>query len=331
MLKFGHIESLYLLFIIPLIILFVILYYKWKNRKLKLFSSENLISNLSKDQSRNREIIKYSLKILSIFFLIIAISNPKLGTNMEKIKRKGIEIVIALDLSQSMLCEDIKPNRLIRAKQAISKLIDNLKGDKIGLVIFAGEAFIQLPITTDYSAAKMFLSTVNTKTINKQGTNLSSAIEKSLMSFDFNNEYKKSIIIITDGEDHEPGAIESVKTAVKKGVFIHTLSIGEKNGGLIPIQKNKGYKKDNEGNTIVTKPNFDFLSEIARQGNGKNINANNSEIGLTKLFHEINKLEKKEISDFNFTKYADRFQIFLFISFMFMLIDLLILNRNTIK
>ena len=203
------------------------------------------------------------------------------------------EIVIALDLSNSMLCEDIKPNRLLRSKQVISELIDNLEGERIGLVIFAGEAYIRLPITSDYSAAKMFLSTINIRSIKTQGTNLSEAIQQSVKCFNFENEYNKSIIIITDGEDHEKGAITEANKAAEKGLFIHTLAIGSENGGPIPFSKGRGYRKDREGNIIVTKPNFVFLSELANIGNGININANNSKVGLKQLFNEISKTEKE--------------------------------------
>ena len=246
-------------------------------------------------------------------------------------KREGIEIVIAIDLSNSMLCEDIKPNRLLRSKQAINKLIDQLEGDRIGIVIFAGESYTQLPITSDYSAAKMILSNINTKSINTQGTNIAKAIRQSVKSFNFENEYNKSIIIITDGEDHEEGAITEANKAAEKGVFIHTLAIGSENGGPIPLSKGRGYKKDREGNTIVTKPNFVFLSELALAGNGININANNSDLGLTTLFNEISKIEKKEISSLIFTDYTHRFQLFLFISLFFFMLNLIISEKQNLS
>ena len=326
MIKFGHIEYLFLLGLIPVLILFIFLFRRWKRKTSLKFTSENLQNKLYTRKSDIRENLKYILRILAVFFLILGLSNPKIGINLEEVKRDGIEMVIALDLSNSMLCEDIKPNRLLRSKQAISELIDNLEGDRIGLVVFAGEAYTQLPITSDYSAAKMFLSTINTNTIKTQGTNLSAAIQKSVKSFNFENEFNKSIIIITDGEDHEEGALDEARLAAEKGIFIHTLSIGDENGGPIPRTRGKGFKKDREGNIIVTKPNFVFLSELANIGNGININANNSEIGLKQLFNEISKIEKKEISDMKFTDYSDRFQWFLFVSLFLFLLDLSILN-----
>ena len=333
MIKFGQIEYLYLLACIPILILLLLFYTRWQNKNLSRFSTPNLRNELSLNKSYVRRNIKYILRVSSILFLIIGISNPKIGTNIKEIKRKGIEIVIALDVSNSMLCEDIKPNRLSRSIQAISGLIDKLEGDKIGLVIFAGESYTQLPITSDYAAAKMFLSTISTNSIKKQGTSISRAIEQSMISFDFNNEYNKSIIILTDGEDHEDGALDSAREAAKQGVFIHTLSIGEEGGGPIPISNKRGqktgeFKKDVDGNIIVTKPNIIFLTELANTGNGININGNNSNIGLRKLFNEISKIEKKEISDSIFTDYTDRFQIFLFISIILLMLDLIIIGKK---
>jgi len=336
MIKFEHIEYLYLLFCIPVVIIFILIYVRWQKRAASIFADNKMMEGLSKSKSIRRRNIKYLFTIIILLFIIFGLSNPKVGSNLEEVKREGIEIVIALDLSNSMLCEDIKPNRLSRAKQAISDLIDKLDGDKIGLVVFAGDAFIQLPITSDYSAAKMFLSTINTRTIKTQGTDFSLAIEKSVSCFNLQNEFNKSIIIITDGENNEQGAIESAQLATEKGVFIHTLSVGLEKGGPIPIINARGnktgkYKTDNKGNTIVTKPNYRFLSELANNGNGKNINTNNSRLGLTELFEEINKMEKKEVSSFVFTNYTSRFQWFLAIAFFLIILDFIILGKKNKK
>ena len=331
MIQFEHIEHLYYLFLIPITIILYYLNNNWIKKNRLKFSSQNLINKLIRNNSVQRKKIKNILQLIAMTSLIIGISNPKIGTNIEEIKREGIEIIIALDLSNSMLCEDIKPNRLTRSKQAISNLIDQLEGDKIGLVIFAGEAYTQLPITSDYSAAKMFLENVNTQTIKNQGTNIGDAIHRSLNSFNYTNDFNKSIIIITDGEDHEEDAFKKSKEALEKGVYIHTLAVGEKGGGPIPLLNKKGFKKDRDGNIIVSKPNFDFLSELANSANGININANNSEIGLKKLFDEINKIEKKEISDMIFTDYKDRFPFFLAISLILFMINLCINEHSNEK
>ena len=251
---------------------------------------------------------------------------------MEEVKREGVDLIIAIDLSNSMLAEDIKPNRLERAKQAISKLIDNLEGDRIGLIVFAGEAYVQLPITTDYSAAKLFLATVNTDIVPTQGTEIAKAIDLSIKSFDIENGQNKAIIIITDGENHDEEAIKSAEKANEVGIFVHTLGMGLSIGAPIPIYNQNriqtGYRKDKEGNTVVSKLNENLLMQIAKAGKGTYVRANNSESGLPTLFTEINKMEKKEIGTMIFTEYKDRFQWFMGLALLFLILDLMLLPRE---
>lgn len=332
MIQFGHIEHFFLLGLIPILILSIFLFRRWQRKNVLRFATKNLQNNLYLKKSDIRKKWKYILQILAVLFLILGLTNPQISETEKEMKRNGIEMIIALDLSNSMLCEDIEPNRLVRSKQAIEELIDSLEEDRIGLVVFANEAYTQLPITSDYSAAKMFLNTVNTETISNQGTNLSSAIQQSMMSFDFDNELNKSIIIITDGENHEEGALKEAQLAAEKGVFVYALSIGDTNGGLIPEINGKGYQQYN-GYNIVTQPNFDFLDKLALNGNGKHINANNSEFGLQQLFKEISEIEKKEIITSKYIDFTDRFQWFLFVSLFLFLLNLSILDikNNSIK
>ena len=315
MLKYEHIEYLNLLLGIPLLILAILLYSKWKKNALARFGDSELMNKLMHSFSKTRAKIKNTITVLIFIFLIIGISNPQIGTKMEEVKREGVDLMIAIDLSNSMMAEDIKPNRLERAKQAISKLIDNLGGDRIGLIVFAGEAYVQLPITTDYSAAKLFLSTVNTNIIATQGTEIAKAIDLSIKSFDIENGQNKAIIIITDGENHDEQAIESAKKASEIGVLVHTLGMGLRKGGPIPIYNQYGtqieYRKDKEGKTIISKLNENLLTQIANAGEGTYVRANNSKSGLSKLFAEINKMEKKEIGTVVFTEHKDRFQLFI--------------------
>ena len=240
--------------------------------------------------------------------------------------------MIAIDLSNSMMAEDIKPNRLERAKQAISRLIDKLEGDRIGLIVFAGEAYVQLPITTDYSAAKLFLSTLNTNIIPTQGTDIANAIDLSISSFNMQNGQDKAIIIITDGENHEKEAIESAKEAQKLGIYTHTLGMGLSKGGPIPIYnqygKRIGFRQDKNNKTIISVLNETLLQDIATAGKGTYVRANNSESGLSSLFAEINKMEKKEIGTMIFTEYKDRFQLFIGIAGILLLIDLILLYKK---
>ena len=332
MLKYEHIELLNLLYGIPIIIFGIIFYENWKKRAYKLFGEKQLVSKLTSSYSKRKALTKNILTILIFTFLIIGLSNPKIGTKMEEVKREGVDLIIAIDLSNSMMAEDIKPNRIERAKQAISKLIDNLKGDRIGLIVFAGEAYVQLPITTDYSAAKLFLSTVKTDIIPTQGTEIAKAINLSIESFDMENTQDKAIVIITDGESHDENAIENAKKANELGIIVHTLGMGLSKGGPIPIYNkygNKiGFRKNKEGNTIVSKLNEDLLMKIANAGDGTYVRANNSKTGLSTLFAEINKMEKKEIGTMVFTQYKDRFQLFISLALLFLILDLILLPRK---
>jgi Ca-activated chloride channel family protein len=332
MLRYEHIEYLNLLFGVPVLMLAILLYSKWKKNALALFGDRRLVNELMHSFSKDKSKIKNTLTVLIFILLIIGIANPQIGTKMEEVKREGVDLMIAIDLSNSMMAEDIKPNRLERAKQAISKLIDNLEGDRIGLIVFAGEAYVQLPITTDYSAAKLFLSTVNTNIVPIQGTKIAKAIDLSIESFDMENGQNKAIIIITDGESHDEKAIESAEKANELRVFVHTLGMGLSKGGPIPIYNQygnqTGYRQDKEGNTVVSKLNENLLMQIANAGKGIYVRANNSKSGLSTLLTEINKMEKKEIGTMVFTEYKDRFQLFIGLALLLLVLDLILLPRK---
>ena len=332
MLRYEHIEYLNFLFGIPVLIVAMLLYSRWKKKSLALFGDNRLVKELMHSFSKRRTQIKNILTIIIFILLIIGIANPQVGTKMEEVKREGVDLMIAIDLSNSMMAEDIKPNRLERAKLAISRLIDKLEGDRIGLIVFAGEAYVQLPITTDYSAAKLFLSTVSTNIVPTQGTEIAKAIDLSVQSFDMKNAQNKAIIIITDGESHDEKAIESTEKANELGIFIHTLGMGLSKGGPIPIYNKygnrTGYRKDRDGNTVVSKLNEKLLQKIANAGEGTYVRANNSKAGLSTLFAEINKMEKKEIGTMVFTEYKDRFQLFIGLALLLLLTDLVLLGRK---
>ena len=332
MLRYEHIEYLNFLFGIPVLIIAMLLYSKWKATALALFGDSRLIKELMHSFSKRRTQIKNILTILIFILLIIGIANPQVGTKMEEVKREGVDLMIAIDLSNSMMAEDIKPNRLERAKLAISRLIDKLEGDRIGLIVFAGEAYVQLPITTDYSAAKLFLSTVSTNIVPTQGTEIAKAIDLSIQSFDMENAQNKAIIIITDGESHDEKAIKSSEQANELGIFVHTLGMGLNKGGPIPIYNKygnrTGYRKDRNGKTIVSKLNEDLLQQISNAGKGTYVRANNSKAGLSTLFAEINKMDKKEIGTMVFTEYKDRFQLFIGLALLLLLTELILLARK---
>ena len=332
MLRYENSEWLFLLVLIPIIILVFILSVRWRKKAIGVFGQLKLVYKLMPMASEFKLRSKFILFAVAIASLIIGIANPQIGSKMEEVKREGVDLMIAIDLSNSMLAEDLQPNRLMRAKQSISKLIDRLDGDRIGLIVFAGDAYVQLPITTDYSAAKLFLSTINTNIVPTQGTAIGKAIELSIKSFDLQNAQNKAIIIITDGENHEDDAIKKAQEAEELGIFVHTIGMGSAEGGPIPVKNRYGtitsYQKDKEGNTIITALNEDMLKQIAQAGGGSYIRANSTQSGLNALFKEINKMEKKEIGSKVFTDYKDRFQWFIGLAIILLIIETLIKGRK---
>nr|NQU94044.1 VWA domain-containing protein [Bacteroidota bacterium] len=297
MLKFAEPGYFWGLLMIPVFIIVFVLFLAWKKRTLNRFGDSSLLLRLMPDKSRTKSTLKFMLLLFAYLLLIIGLANPQIGSKLEKIERKGIDLVIAIDVSNSMLAQDIKPSRLIRAKQAISKLVDKLKNDRIGIVVFAGNAYTQLPITTDYSAAKLFLSTVSTDIVPTQGTAIAQAIQLATDSFD-ENDHNKAIVIITDGEDHEGDAVEASKKATELGIHVYTIGMGLPEGGPIPTYDRNGnqvgFKKDLKNNTVITKLDETMLQQIASAGNGKYVRANNSQSGLSIIFDEIDNMEKTE-------------------------------------
>lgn len=329
--KFAEPVYFYGLLMIPVLIILFWLMLAWKKRAMKNFGESNLVSRLIPDVSRSKLHFKFILMLLAYIFIIVGLANPQIGSKLEKVERKGIDIVIAIDVSNSMLAEDIKPNRLQRARQAISKLVDELQNDRIGIVVFAGNAYTQLPITTDYSAAKLFLSTISTDIVPTQGTAIADAIDLSVKAFD-DNDHEKAIIIITDGEDHEGDAVEAARKATDKGIRVYTIGMGLPEGAPIPVyDKNgnqQGFKKDLNNNTVVTKLNETMLKQIADAGNGEYVRANNTQAGLGLIFDEINKLDKTEFESRVFSDYEDRFQYLIGIALALLLIEFIILERR---
>jgi Ca-activated chloride channel family protein len=313
---------------------FWVLHFLLMQRKRRIMSrigDPEVVSRLMGGVSDARKRIKFLFFSLAWASLVVGAADPQVGSRMENVKRKGIDMVIALDVSNSMLAEDIKPNRLERSRQAISRLIGKLEGDRLGMVVFAGKAYMQMPVTTDYAAARLMLSTVNTDLIPVQGTAIGDAIELASRSFD-ENDHQKAIIVITDGENHQGDAVEAAKKAAENGIIVYTIGMGLPDGGPIPVfqgGRQVGFKKDKQGNTIVTRLNDEMLSEIAAAGNGIYVRANNSRAGLDRVFKEINALEKSEIESRVFSDYEHRFQYFLALAVLFLLTELLISSRKS--
>jgi Ca-activated chloride channel family protein len=289
-----------------------------------------LVRQLIPYSSRRKRIAKVILFLLGFSSLIIALCNLQTGSKLTEVKRDGADIIVCLDVSNSMLAQDLIPNRLTRAKYALEKMIDLLEGDRLGLVIFAGEAYVQLPITTDYNAAKMFLESIGPGMVPVPGTNLADAIKKASESFSNDEGKNRAIILITDGENHESEAIEAADEAGKKGIMISTIGIGSQNGVPIPLIENgvvKGYRKDKEGQTVVTKLNADLLKTIAGKANGVFVQASQSDLGLGAVLDKIGELDKAQLESKMYTDYEDQFQWFLGLALILFFVEFLISER----
>ena len=320
-----------LLALIP--ILWVAYFYMryWQKRKQKSFSDAKLMKKIVAEQSGFKPFIKLVLLSLTILFLVLGLTNPKMGTKLETVKRKGVDIVFAIDVSKSMDAEDIAPSRLEKAKRLVSKIVDNLVSDRIGIIAYAGEAYPLLPITTDYAAGKIFLQNMNTDLVSSQGTAIDDAIQLASTYFD-DDDTNKILIIISDGEDHSEKAVEAAKEAQKNGVTIFSIGVGTRKGSVIPIKKNGnlyGYKKDKTGNTVITHLNDKILREIAQVTGGKYIDGTNTKQVVNYIADALKKMDKKEIETTKFSEYKDQFQWFLAAGLLFLILYLLVLERET--
>ena len=331
--RWEHPEALYGLAIVPVLWLVHILWAQWRKRARKQFGSGKAADQLSSTTTRSRHLYKTLWFTLGIFFLVVALANPQVGSKLETVKRKGVDIVFALDVSKSMLAEDVAPNRIEKSKQIIGKTLDALGSDRIGLVVYAGQAYPQLPITTDYSAARMLLRTVNTDIVPSQGTAISEAIGLADQYFSSGETTKNKVLfILSDGEDHEEGAIEAAKAAADKGIFIYTIGIGTPSGGPIP-EKRGGvtidFKKDESGRVVVTKLDREKLIEIAKNGGGSYIYGDRTEEVVEYVEETLNSMQREEIESKVFSEYKDQFPVFLVLALLCFLIDALLTERKS--
>ena len=331
--RFANPEYLYLLLLLPFMIAIFIINEFRKRNSLKKLGETNLINRLIPEISGIRPVIKFLFQLMALSAAVIMLARPQFGSRIEEVKKQGVEVIIALDVSNSMLAEDIQPNRLTRAKQAISRLVDNLENDKIGLIVFAGDAYTQIPVTTDYVSAKMFLSTINPEMVPKQGTAIGAAIDLASRSFTPGEGKSKALIIITDGENHEDDPVSAAGEATKTGIVIHTIGIGSAEGVPVPVTTGgrRDYLKDADGATVITKLDEEILKKIAMSAGGNYIRASNSNIGLDEIFNDIRKMKKEELESTMYTEYNDQFQIFAAISILFLLLDILIMDRKNRK
>ncbi|HIC32066.1 MAG TPA: VWA domain-containing protein [Flavobacteriaceae bacterium] len=320
------------LLIIPVIVVFFLLLLLWKKQTQKKFADKVLLKRLSPNQSVFKSVLKIIVLSLAFASLAIALVNPKIGTKLETVKREGVDIVFAIDVSKSMLAEDIKPNRLEKSKQLVSQIINNLGSDRVGIIAYAGKAFPQLPITTDYSAAKLFLQNMNTDMLSSQGTAINEAILLAKTYYDDDEQTNRVLVIISDGEDHSEAAVQVAEQASQEGIKIFTIGVGETKGGPIPLKRNgivTGYKKDSQGETVITRLDETTLKNIAAQANGQYIQGRTTDKVVNQMKDILNKMDKTEFEAKQIADFKDQFQWFLGLAILLFFIDIFLLERKT--
>lgn len=327
MFRFENPAFLYLLIIIPVIIVIRLLEMRKRKLKLKKFGDLSLLKQLMPDVSSSRKSLKFWLMIAALALLIVMLARPQMGTKISQEKRKGIEVIISLDISNSMRAEDVVPSRLDKSKMLVENMVDNFTNDKVGLVVFAGDAFIQLPITSDYVSAKMFLQNTDPSLIVTQGTDLAGAIELSSKSFTQQDKVGRAILIITDGEDHEGGAIEAAEKARKNGIRVFVLGVGSTKGSPVP-DGNGGYMKDNSGQEVISALNEEMCKQVAQAGGGAYIHVDNTSLAQRQLNDELTKLQKGDISSVVYSEYDEQFQAVGILVLILLIIEMLILERK---
>jgi Ca-activated chloride channel family protein len=325
-------KYLYLLLILPIMLLLFGYVQYWKRKKQREFGDITLVAQLSPEKSVFKQGLKFTVLLLALAAMIMGLVNPKMGTKMETIKREGIDIVFAVDVSKSMLAEDVAPSRLEKSKQLVSQIINQLGNDRIGIVAYAGSAFPVLPITTDYGVAKMFLQSMNTNMVSSQGTSLDEAIRLSGTFFDKSNKTSKLVILISDGEDHSEGAEDAAAEATKMGMKIITIGLGTPKGGPIPLKQNgvvQSFKRDQNNEVVITKLNAESLEAIAKATKGVYINGNQTKDVLEKIKKVLDTIQKTEFEATQMANFQSQFQWFIGLAIFLLVIDLFLLERST--
>jgi len=331
MFRFANETYLNFLWLIPVLLVLAFWMMNVRRKKMEVFAGRSLWQDLMPDLSFFRMRFKFLFFLIALSGVIVALARPQFGSKLKEVKREGVELIIALDVSNSMLATDVRPDRLQRAKMAIEKLVEKLEDDRFGLIVFAGDAYVQVPVTTDFSAVKLFLSSVNTDIVPKQGTAIGSAIELAMKSFDPTSELEKAIIVLTDGENHEDNAIEAANKAKEKGVTVYTIGLGSPEGSPIPVKGSYGqraFRKDASGQTVISKLDEQTLNKIAVAGGGEYYRASTSDVGLKRLFRDISQMEEKEIESRVYSDYDDQFQYFLGLSLIFLFLDAVLLEKK---
>ena len=327
MINFAQAQYLFLLLLIPFFFLIQALVLRLRRRRIRKFGDEKLVRELMPSYAKAKVWVRLTLFSVGFFFFVIGLSRPQIGAKLKEHETKGAEIMIALDVSNSMLAEDYSPNRLERAKLAISRLVDKLRDDRIGLIVFAGNSFVQLPITTDYVSAKMFMNSISTESVPVQGTAIGEAINTAMRSFSSQSEKSRAIIVITDGENHEDDPVAAAKQAAEMGVRVFTIGVGSPEGKPIPMDGE--LLKDKDGNIVVTRLDESVLQEVALAGNGVYVRAGNSEFGLNPIIDDIRRMEDEKYSSIVFEEYDEQFMYFLAIALFFFVIEMLVGDRRS--
>jgi Ca-activated chloride channel family protein len=324
---FAESKYLFLLLLIPLFIIIQTVVLKLRKRRLEKFGDEALVKELMPSYSKAKVWLRLSLFLLAFFFFVLGISRPQMGAILKEHKTRGAEVMIVLDVSNSMLAEDYSPSRLERAKLAISRMVDKLRDDRIGLVLFAGNSFVQLPITTDYVSAKMFLNSISTESVPVQGTAIGEAINTAIRSFSAQSQKSRAVVVITDGENHEDDPVAAAKQAAELGVRVFTIGVGSPEGKPIPM--NGELLKDKEGNIVVTRLDEKVLQDVAAAGDGLYVRAGNSEFGLNPIIDDIRKMEDEKYNSIVFEEFDEQFMYFLAIALFFFVVEMLIGDRRS--
>lgn len=328
MLRFQHISHLLALGILPLLVVLFIAVLYWRRNKLKKLGDERLISTQLLGWIPGRTTLKFILAAIALAVIIIGWANLQMGAKTENVQRKGVDVIVALDVSKSMLAQDIQPDRLTRAKQLVMRMMDKMQNDRVALVVFAGRAYLQVPLTVDYSAMKMMLQNVTPSVVPTQGTVISEAIDLSMQSFSQKERKYKSLIVISDGEDHDEKALEQAKAAADAGVIIHTVGIGSPQGATLVDPETKSVKMDENGNPVVSKLNEEELRNIAAAGSGSYTLLRNTDDAANKLADEIDGMEQKNLGAVLFTDYKSYFQYFLLAGFILLVVEWLLRGAN---
>ena len=329
---FDNPSYLYLTLIIPIVIIINWFYMSWRNKIQKYFSNNKLLDQISPNRSNFKLNLKLVLELFVILFLCIALANPKIGTELKSINREGVDIVFAIDVSKSMLAEDVAPNRLTRSKRIISEIINSLSSDRVGIVAYAAQAIPQVPLTTDFASVKNFLQIIDTDMLSSQGTSIDSALNLSVNFFDQNSDTNRVLILISDGEDHDDIPDSIIELISENNINLITIGIGQEAGTTIPIKIDgtvDSYKKDINGDVVITKRNSDFLLKIANSSKGEYIDGNNTEDALELVKTKLDKIDKSEFESSQFVEYKQQFQIFILLSLLFIISDIFIFQTKT--